>query len=53
MPNLIGMGVKDALYLLENYGLKVEYKGYGSIKEQSIIKGSRFKEGEKIQLLLS
>ena len=53
MPNLIGMGVKDALYLLENYGLRVEYAGYGSVKEQSITKGQRFKEGETIELLLS
>ena len=53
MPNLIGMGVKDALYLLENYGLQVEYEGFGSIKEQSIIKGQKFKEGETIQLFLS
>ena len=33
--------------------VKVEYSGYGSIKEQSIVKGHRFKEGETIQLFLS
>lgn len=53
MPNLIGMGIQDALYLLETYGLKVEYQGFGSIKEQSIVKGKNFKRGETIKLLLA
>ena len=29
MPNVKGMGLKDALYLLENMGLKVSVKGKG------------------------
>ena len=25
MPNLVGMGLQDAIFLLENYGLKVDF----------------------------
>ena len=30
------MGLKDALYILENAGLEVSFKGRGSVKKQSI-----------------
>lgn len=53
IPDLSGLGIQDALYLLENHGLQVKYDGYGSVKKQSISKGVRFKKGELIKLLLS
>lgn len=34
IPNVKGMGLRDALYLLENKGFKVEVKGSGVISEQ-------------------
>ena len=35
IPNVKGMGLKDALYLLENAGLKVTYEGTGVVKSQN------------------
>ena len=40
MPDLRGMGINDALYLLEKYGFNVEIKGSGEIISQSIKKES-------------
>jgi len=34
-----GMGLKDALYLLENMQVKVMAKGRGKVKQQSIEPG--------------
>ena len=53
MPNIIGMGLSDVLYLLENYGLKVNYKGRGTIKSQSISKGQDISKGQSITIELS
>ncbi|MCF8245938.1 MAG: transpeptidase family protein [Saprospiraceae bacterium] len=42
VPNVIGMGLRDALFLLENKGLKVQFSGgYGKVVTQSITPGSR------------
>ncbi len=53
VPNVVHMGLKDAVYLLENAGLKVTVRGYGSIKSQSIPPGSRIKRGDRIVLQMS
>ena len=53
MPDLRGMGIQDAIYLLETYGLIVESIGYGAIVRQSISKGDSFKKGTIIKLELS
>jgi len=53
MPNVKGMGLSDVLFLLENYGLKVNYSGRGSIKSQSINKGERIYKGQHINIELS
>lgn len=53
MPDLISMGLKDAIYILENMGLEVEVHGRGSIKKQSIPVGSRITKGQKVILELS
>lgn len=42
VPNVLGMGLRDALYLLENKGLKVKVNGnYGKVKQQSIRPGTK------------
>lgn len=42
VPNVIGMGLRDALYVLENKGLKVQFGGgYGKVVTQSITPGTR------------
>jgi len=50
VPDIIGMGASDVLYLLENMGLKVQMNGMGSVVRQSIPAGSAIEEGETIVL---
>lgn len=52
VPNVIGMGAKDAVYLMRKAGLKVEIFGYGSVKSQSIPAGIVVNENEMITLIL-
>jgi cell division protein FtsI (penicillin-binding protein 3) len=47
------MGLKDALFLLENCGLKVQIEGRGMVKTQSIHAGSAATRNETITLKLS
>ena len=53
MPDLRGMGIQDAIYLLESYGLVVEITGSGSVQSQSILKGNKFIKGSLIKLELA
>jgi len=50
IPNVVGMGLKDAMYILENMGVDVEIAGRGVVKEQSILAGTSIKKGMKIKL---
>lgn len=50
MPNVTGMGLKDALYLLEKQGLRVLVKGKGSVVRQSIAPGSPIQKGLPVVL---
>ncbi len=52
VPNVVGMGLRDALYVLENKGLRVEIDGVGKVKRQSIKPGTRTR-GQTIKLTLS
>ena len=52
VPNVIGMGAKDAVYLLESKGLKVRISGIGKVKNQSIPGGNRVVKGQTIVLTL-
>ena len=53
MPNVKGMGLKDALYLLENMGVKVSVKGRGKVTNQSVAPGSTVAKGAAVALELS
>ena len=53
VPNVREMGARDAVYLLENAGLKVVIRGRGKVLEQSIPAGSRLVRGQKIILTMS
>jgi cell division protein FtsI (penicillin-binding protein 3) len=52
-PSVIGMGLKDAVYLAENKGLKVITNGRGRVTSQSLPPGTTFKKGQLITLLLN
>jgi len=53
VPNVTGMGLKDALYLLENAGLRVEIRGSGKVTAQSIPGGTKIGKDQKIIIELS
>jgi cell division protein FtsI (penicillin-binding protein 3) len=53
MPNVRGMGLKDAIYLLENMGLKVSIRGKGKVTMQSVAPGTALAKGVTVILELS
>lgn len=53
VPDVRGMGLRDALYLLENAGLQVKTLGIGTVRRQSIAPGSDLTTTHAITLELS
>ena len=53
MPDLKGLGLKDAIFLCENAGLKVDIKGRGKVFAQSVNKGNTVTKGQVVQILLN
>lgn len=52
VPNVIGMGAKDALYLMRKAGLRPTISGYGRAVAQSIASGSRATYGTQVRITL-
>ena len=52
MPDVRGMGLKDALFLLESRNLRVRFSGHGAVAQQSIAPGSRISPGASVALTL-
>jgi cell division protein FtsI (penicillin-binding protein 3) len=50
VPDVRGMSLRDALFLLENSGYKVRYNGKGKVLRQSPQHGSRYYEGQVVSL---
>ncbi len=53
VPSVVGMGAKDAVYLLESKGLKVSLSGIGKVSSQSIPQGARIVKGQRITIQLN
>ncbi len=53
IPNVTGMGLKDALYLLENIEMKVNTKGKGKVVAQSIAPGTAVVKNQNISIDLN
>ncbi len=53
MPNVAGMGLKDAMYLIGNAGLKARVKGSGKVVGQSIAAGTRIGKGLMVEIALN
>jgi cell division protein FtsI (penicillin-binding protein 3) len=53
IPDVTGMGLKDALYLLENAGLRVKAYGRGAVKRQSLPPGARIQKNSQIIIELT
>ncbi len=45
MPDVIGMGARDAMYILESSGVRVRISGKGKVKRQSIQPGMTIRKG--------
>ncbi|MDR3236481.1 MAG: transpeptidase family protein [Prevotellaceae bacterium] len=52
LPSVVGMSLKDALFLLENKGLRVLYTGMGHVVKQSLPEGAIITRGQMIELEL-
>jgi len=50
VPDVRGMSLRDAMYLLENSGYKVKYSGKGKVLRQSPEHGARYFEGQIVSL---
>lgn len=53
VPDVRGLGLRDALYVLENAGLVVKVKGKGKVRRQSLKIGQVFRKGQRIEIILS
>ncbi len=53
MPEVLGMGLKDALYLLENMQLKVQVRGKGKVKTQSVPAGIAIAKNQLVTIELN
>ena len=52
VPNVKGMTLRDALYVLENAGLTVDIAGKGRVVQQSLLPGYKFEKGKSITIKL-
>ena len=52
VPDVTGMGAKDAVYLLESRHIKARVKGRGKVKSQSIHAGTAIMQGMVCELTL-
>lgn len=54
IPNVVGMDVEDAIFLLENKGVNVIIEGRGVVKQQSVLPGILIpKRGMTVKLILA
>ena len=52
VPDVVGMGLEDALYLIEQTGMSAEVQGYGTVAKQSISPGQQAVVGGVIKIEL-
>ena len=53
IPNVVGMGLRDAIYLMENSGVRVRFNGFGTVRSQSATPGSKAVPGSTVTLNMS
>jgi Uncharacterized protein conserved in bacteria len=53
VPDVTGMGLRDAILLLEELGVKVQAEGRGVVISQSIAPGTKINVGSEIMLTLN
>ncbi len=52
LPDVRGMGARDAVYVLENLGFKVDVEGIGKVYKQSLVPGIDNK-GQEVKIYLN
>jgi len=52
IPNVTGMTLRDAIFLLENLGVQVQYSGHGRVISQSKTPGAKALKDSRIKLKL-
>ena len=52
VPELKGMGAKDAMYLLGQLGLNVQISGRGKVISQNLLPGTTVRKGQSIKITL-
>lgn len=52
VPDLKGMGLKDAIYAIENNGYRCSYEGIGHVVKQTPAAGTEYKKGQTISIVL-
>jgi len=52
VPDVRGMGARDAVFLLEKSGLQVRVNGIGKVRNQSLLPGYKYKKGQTITLTM-
>ncbi len=53
VPNVKGMSARDAIFILEQLGMKTNISGHGKVRSQSVQPGSNVNQGQEITLRLS
>jgi len=52
VPNVVGMSARDAVYLIENIGMHVVMRGYGTVTKQTVPAGVEAYKGGLIEITL-
>ena len=52
VPELTGMNVTDAVYLVEKMGWKADFNGFGIVEKQSVEAGTELEKGNTITFVL-
>ncbi|MCA1741393.1 MAG: PASTA domain-containing protein, partial [Bacteroidales bacterium] len=52
MPDVVGLGLREAMFMLENSGLRVNYNGKGRVAKQSPQPGVRISRGATVAIEL-
>jgi cell division protein FtsI (penicillin-binding protein 3) len=52
VPSVIGLGLRDAIYAIENSGYKCSHSGMGHVVSQTPKAGSQAAKGETVKIVL-
>ena len=52
IPHVMGMGLKDAIYTIENCGYRCVFEGTGHVAKQKPAGGTKAREGDTVYITL-